>query len=1179
MRKRIQQLADGTFEYARPLLSFSAEKVEIEVLEGRDSTGDFIITSANHVPMRGAVYASSPRMECLTPQFEGEEVRIRFQFHSNGLVEGDIQKGEFYILCNQCEYNLSFVVSVTRMYADSSIGRIKSLSDFTRLSRANFDEAYRLFYTQNFKNILKAGRGPEALLYEGLCEGAASGQKVDEFLAASGKKRPVEITIDREEAEFYKVTGSRKETVSLRRNQWGYVQIKVSSDAVFLAPGKTELTEADFLGSACIYEYYINHEAMHAGKNFGRLLFTMPGRKLTVTVCASKGGPKEQNRPSARREIKEGKQRLLRLYIDYRLKRLVTGAWANESVRILDHLMALSMEEPIYQLMKAQAFLVNSQKQEAEWILDQFKREFTDHFSPVYGYYLYLCTLMEREPAYVDRLTEEIEEIFHRNPRSSLLFWILLFVREDYCRDGAKRLKAIERWVSERSRSPYFYLEAFYLISQEPYLLGRMGKFMTEVLNWSIRHGALTADIAIQVLENVPELRGFEPVVYRILSACYQVYPEDEMLSAVIRYLIKGQRFQTEYHRWYELGIEHELRITGLYEAYLTSLDSRRVGRVPKMIQMYFRYQSSLSYQQLAVLFVNIIAGKTEQPEVYDKYRRTIEPFAVKQLEAGHIDENLAVIYQEFLGAEALNRELAQKLAAVLFTHRLSCANQSMARAFIYEKQLALPLEVTFYNGTAYFQSYTDDYAVILEDIYGNRFADASLWQDERLMNQEAYIDKCLMLAPDELSYILYRFRQIRASEELTEPDSIYFSIILKSERVSVDYKAELLPKILKYLEQNDPDGRLKEYLDRIDAGILWKEDRRYVVELLIKCHMYERAFQITEAYGYDGLSGRSKAALAGYAIEKCGKEEDDFVLGLVETAFFEGEYYGVMLEYLCRHYNGATKKMAELWRAAEAFGTDTSELEERLITQMLYTTDYIAEAEQIYKSYCAHGGSELVRMAYLSYFANAYLVHDTVVPSHVFIQLGERFLKGQQFNAACGLGLLKYLAAQRQLTESQERIADGLLKEYTGRNLYFAFYKQLGGRLMQKYHLYDKYFLEYHSIPGAKVFLYYRMEGMEYLREELRERYAGIFVKELILFFGEEVQYYITEYDGTKEHVMESNCISNHDILDADTPGRYAMLEEILNYRTLNEEGRLLQAVKNYYSMHRVTEELFHLL
>ena len=67
------------------------------------------------------------------------------------------------------------------------------------------------------------------------------------------------------------------------------------------------------------------------------------------------------------------------------------------------------------------------------------------------------------------------------------------------------------------------------------------------------------------------------------------------------------------------------------------------------MIQMYFQYDSTLSYTQKAVLFVNIIAARTKQPEVYQKYQRTMEQFAMAQIEAGHINDHLAVIYDEML--------------------------------------------------------------------------------------------------------------------------------------------------------------------------------------------------------------------------------------------------------------------------------------------------------------------------------------------------------------------------------------------------------------------------------------------------------------------------------------------------------------------------------------------------
>ena len=149
MRKKIKQLAYGIFDYAGAGLSFSTECIELEIVEGKDATGEFIIHSEKKI--RGIVYSTHTRMECLTPQFEGREIVIRYQFHSEGLVDGDIRKGEFVIVCDQGEYNLSFVVSVCKSYAKTSIGKIKTMSDFVRLARESYVEAYQVLIQNHSK--------------------------------------------------------------------------------------------------------------------------------------------------------------------------------------------------------------------------------------------------------------------------------------------------------------------------------------------------------------------------------------------------------------------------------------------------------------------------------------------------------------------------------------------------------------------------------------------------------------------------------------------------------------------------------------------------------------------------------------------------------------------------------------------------------------------------------------------------------------------------------------------------------------------------------------------------------------------------------------------------------------------------------------------------------------------
>ena len=681
MRKRIQQLANGKFDNNGPKLSLSTEKIELEVLEGKDETGSFVITSTNQVKMRGIIYSSNPRMECLTPQFEGEEVRIRYQFHSEGLIEGDIQKGEFFIVCNQGEYNLSFVVSISRLYADSSFGKIKNLDDFCRLAKENYDEAYRLFYSSNFKNLIREDK--DRILYEGLRMQPQAALIVETFLTASHHKKKVEVTFEETEKSFYGVQEQRKEQLEIQKPQWGAVRIHVSSDADFLIPGKQIITENDFIGSTCFYEYYIDADAMHAGKNFGRLCFELPDQSFLYTVTASSKEREEEREVSEHREAGQARTELMQLYIDYRLKRIVTGVWAKSSVELLDHLAILEPEEPMHRLMKAQALLINRQKQEASWILTDYKRECLDRTTPVWGYYLYLCTLMEREESYVDRLMEEIEQIFHHYPDNSMLFWILLFVKDEFYRNSSRRFKAIEQWIGRGCHSPYLYLEAYYLIWQDPYLLSGLNNFTLKILGWAAKQDAISKDIALQVRNLLPEQREYQKKWYPVLEKCYEADPSEEMVAAICTYLIRGQQFAPKYHVWYERGIDSEIRITNLYEAFLISMDPNEVTAIPKMIQLYFQYNSGLSYRYMAVLYVNIIAAKEKQPDVYHKYRRNMEQFALAQMEAGHMDDNLAILYQEILPVSILNEELAHKAAEVLFVHKLCCENHGIAKAYI----------------------------------------------------------------------------------------------------------------------------------------------------------------------------------------------------------------------------------------------------------------------------------------------------------------------------------------------------------------------------------------------------------------------------------------------------------------------------------------------------------------
>ena len=1184
MRKRIRQIARGKFENEAPALLFPEEELSITVTEGQEYTGEFKIISTNHVPVRGVVYTSSSRMECLLPQFEGEEVRIRFQFHSRGLEEGETEKGDFVIVCNQGVYSLSFCVSVSRLYAESSAGPVRSLYDFTCLAKENWNEAYQLFYHHSFRNIIKPKEVKEAMLYQGILDAKPSRQNMEEFLIGIRKKKRISFSLDHTANELPAVQETIQQSLEIKKDEWGYLALTITTDADFIRLSENKITTEDFLGSTYICKYLVDYDRMHGGNNFGRIMVSSVYETKVLEVRAHKGKEVKDLAYQERMQVKESRAGLVELYQAYRLKKIVTGVWANETVEILNHLHAIDEEEPLYVLMKAQALIINRQRQEAEWILDEFKREWSDRSSPVWGYYLYIMTLMEREPSYVDRMTHEIEVIFHENPDSVFLFWILSFLKEEYYNNSAYKLKSIANWVMQGCSSPYLYVEAYYLFLQDPYLLTKLGKFEVRILRWAVRCHALTSEIAARIFEIAKLNAGFDKIQFMLLEAAYEVNPTPEKVGLICSYLIRAQKFDVKFHHWFEMGIELELRITSLYEAYLLSLDERAIGAVPKIIQMYFQYDSNLPYRKMAILYSNLIASKDTEPELYRQYRRTMGHFAMEQVEKEHMDDNLAVIYEEMLDIGLVNEELAHHLAKVLFSHKLVLFEKQMVRAIIYQKQFSQPQIVPIVDRSAYFQLYSDEYVILFEDEKGRRYVSSVSYRLEKLMDHEKYIETCMALAPDELPFIISYFGRKKNYLTYGAEDERYFRRILSAGELDCYYQADTALEILRYYQtKDDAAAVVKDYLAQADFDTLPAAARQYMLEMLVDYHMYDKAYDIIQVYGLDQAGAAAKVTLASYMIDRYAKEEekDEFLLHLCFDAFFQKKYNDKILRYLCDFYEGPTELMLSLWRTAREFEINTFELKERILVQMMFADVDTGNQTELFAEYYEEGGRELVVLAWISASAHAYFIKQKPVSLDVLSIIRYRYLHHMELNDACRLALLKSLAESDGEDEERYRLEDELLAEYTRRNMNFAFYKKMDKRLVLKYHLYDKVFLEYRTNPKKHVVLHYSRDedGENFRSEDMQNVYDGIFVAEFILFFGEVVQYYITEEYGNKVEVMESSRITSNDVYSQKDESRYNLINQMLMSETLSDEQSLYHHMKLYAGFDEVTKKVFKLL
>lgn len=1181
VRVRIGQIAAGRFNGTKPILAFSEETIDLSVIEGRSEAGSFVIESTNQIKICGIVYSTNPRMECLNPHFEGEKVRIRYQFNSKGLTEGDACEGKFVIVCNQIEYSLSFCARITRLYAEASTGAVKSLDDFTRLAASNWDEAYHLFYNRNFLNTIPYDNVYERLTYEGFACARPSGQNMEEFLIGVNKKQPVSINVDKSEEIFMASKEPQSGCFTITKDNWGYTEIRLRTDCEFIKLSKPVLTLDDFIGKTYLYEYIIDASAMHAGRNFGRIYIDGVYQSFTIDITA---GVRDDDGSisdiAVTKDIKECMVGIMELYTSFRLKRIVTGVWANETISILNHLHALVPDEHMYELMKAQAFIINRQRQEAKWILDDFKHSNPDKKAPIWGYYLYLMTLLEREPSYVDNMTHEVELIFYENPDSVLLFWVLLFLRDQYFDDSAGKLKDIKYWVLRGCSSPYLYIEAYYLISQDPYLIKELSVFELRILSWAVKEKALTKELAGAIFEAVDLAGGFDNRVYELLTAAYEICPEAEYVGIICSYLIKGHKNDTCFHKWFELGIENKLRLTGLYESYLLTMDDRQISPVPKIIQMYFSFDNKLPYRKLAVLYNNIIAAKETEPEVYHKYRKAMGRFAMDQAQLRHIDDNLAVLYEDMLELGFINEELSAAFSDIIYTHKLIVFDKRIVRAIIYQNEMKEPQIVPVTDQCAYFELFSNDYVILFEDSRGYRYVKSISYRLQRLMDAEKYLDRCISLSPDRPQYIVSHFKHVRDYSDFTKDDLKLFKPVFYSESFSDSYKAVMGYRILKYCQLHDYEDYVRPFLQSINFDTLQKDARKYLIDMFVSNRLYEKAYDMAMEYGIDMLAAASKVVLCENAL-KVQHVDDDFMVQLAISAFKTGKYSDLVLKYLCENYTGPTDELINLWHAADKFSISSMKLDERILEQGIYTQIEPEKISDIFMEYYKRAGNEKLILAYISLVAHGYLHSGGCKADFIFDIIEKRFIGNRTLNDACQLALLKHFAEKTDITQAELEIEDTLLKYYIYNNMYFDFFARLDYRLLEKYFLYDKAFLQYESTPGTHVVLHYSRDedGEEFNSEDMVEMYDGIYVKTFVIFFGELIRYYITEEHDNSIEVKESNRLTCNNIPGDNDHSRYNLINEMIISDTLSDETTLKSNIDEYKRLDAATKQLFKLI
>lgn len=1186
MREVIDKILDGKFEYESGELTFSDSRIEINLQAGENCEGSFHLSGKPGYATNGYIYTSDSRMECLTEQFSGSSEEIGYIFHGKGMEAGDVLQGSFYIVSNQGEYELPFVVMAAGKTLATSLGALKNLFHFANLAKSNWAEAVQLFYHPGFEAIFENSDRKYKNLYRGLSKYYGNERNVEEFLIAIHKKQKVNYIIDEDKLCLTDVEeGIGRHEVLLTKNGWGYSYLQVEVNGEFLSIDKTTLSDDDFLGNRCKFYYYVNRDRLHKGINYGSLRFynNFTETFIPIEVKMEDEGYKPG---TLYRKKKEMLVRIMEYYGAFRMKKMATKAWLGKNYEIVDEWAGLDAADPEPKLYRAHLLITEGRNNEAGWTLDQARNaimQSKDMDHAVWCYYLYLSTLRGGDERYVNQIAEEVESSYRKDANNWRLGWLLLYLSPEYSTSYAKKWIFIREQFRRGCNSPVFYIEALLLIKAEPSLFMELGEFEMQMLRYAAKHDLMTDEIIMQLHYLAPRKQDDAEGLLEILKKSYEKRPDSETLRNICTLMIRENRRGTEEFRWYAAGVEENLRITKLYEYYMYSLDMEELVRLPKVVYMYFAYHNDLDWERSAYLYASLLRYSSDLPDLYDKERFHIQEFVVQMIQRGLINRHLAYLYKKVVAGGVILEEIGEKLAPLLFAVHVKVTDDRMRKLIIlYAKEVA-ERSVLLTDGQAIVPVYGEEYTLLLEDGAGNRYVPEKGFEMRRLFEETGLLAEAQEMDSRTIPLQLYLCTQ--NTEGITEENIKCYEMICESSEVTSKYKQTIIPGIAKFYFDHDKMEELDAFLDKVSPALLDATRRGELVQYLTLREKLDTAIAWIEEYGVNGIDPKTLLRLASKRIQYSNQTEEKTVGAICFYVFQRGKTDMVTLSYLMEYYEGPARLLRDIWKTAEEKGMDVHSLSERILMQMLYSGGYVGEIADIFRKAVERETDLSLEKAFLSRCCYDYFVKDKMTETVIFEELGRLMRMGEQMQKVCLLAYTRYYAENRnKIRKETERILNDCLSQLMEEGAILPYFLEYADICPVVGHLCDKTVLEHRTKPGHKTFLYYMIEpgDADYRKIEMKEIYEGVFCSMFVLFFGEKLFYYTEEKymdeNGEKEEITGSGSISGSDSETNVRKGRFQILNDIVVAEALQDYDTVDEMLMDYEKTDMMQKELFSL-
>lgn len=1174
----MERLASGNAVYETPDAVISENKITVELETGATFEDEISIRGKNGMAVKGIVYSTDSHLSFEYNQFNGVANKIHYIADGRNLIPGQICTGTISIVTTAGDYGIPFSIKVKPKEIHTAIGKITNLEQFVELVQKSYDEALILFISKEFPDFFLKDDNHAISLYKQVIRNTNRKIALEEFLVGMGLKERVKISIKNKIKEYTDLNENYGDLLQIARSTWGYVDIDVELVGDFFYNCKEKISGDNFNGKIAEYQYFINAAKLHGGCNNGKIIF----KTINETVIYDVVIINQKKNVDEYIWDKKSNFHMIKNYLEFRTGKIDGKKWMVETTDMAEQRLMKNKSDITGLLAKAQISILKGNDALASEYLNKVASEVSVNTSRniiAYCYYLYLKALFRNDNSYTDKVKQEIEQYYEGGYDKWQILWILFNMDDRYDENPSLKFTLIKRTFNKGCRSPIMYYEAASVLNQQPELLRVINRFELQVLNFAGKYHMISDELARQAADIIIEERDFDKKYIHILKRIYEDTKSDDVLACICGAIINGKKRCDDDALWLRKGVERELKITNLYEYYIYSMDTSSYAPLDKAAYKYFSYGTDTLMYNKDYFYANMIENIEKTDELYAKYKSGMEKYVTEQLMHGNNNIHLSKIYSHVLTDSFLDGNLIKYMPDILHTYRIIVKNPNVNNVIVSHKEVETIESVPVIDNEAYIHLYTTAPVIVFMDHSGRVISDIKYNLEKmeinanitnvgvNLMTELMKIEE-IMKAPADYLGKAVELKEIEESTKLTE-----------------EFRHTLKEFIVDYYYKGFDKGDMDSFILQLDMEELSLESRRKVIEILIQKNYMEMVYPYIEKYGYQNINRNLLEKVCLHYVDLEEYQDNEIIIEMCAKVFRNGCREEKILLYLGKYYGSSTLELYQLYLSIESKGLEDNTLAERLLVQYVFEGNTEDKIYDIYQSYLKGSTATVIRKGFYTYVTYNYFIKKQQCPDIVWEILEQEYHNGLVTPLICKLAFIEELSKRDDLTERQIKICDVLIDGLVKEGIIFEFYKKFNKWFKIPFDLVDKTIIDYRTNPKHKVNITYTIHNSlgekKTFTEEMKSIFQGIFTKNIIMFYGEKIDYSIIEYSDEFPYgkVVDNSSIRITEKNTYNDESRFGMINGMMICKAVGREDAAREIMQSYQLCKDAGRKVFKLL